>query len=160
MKICTQCKLNKDYSEYGLRPERKCGYRSECNTCLSARCKRYREQNLAAINAKATTRKIDFKYRLFRSCKHSSTRRGIEFTITKEDIPDNQYCPYLGIKFTNIIGESFQDYNPSLDRIDNTKGYIPGNIQLISVLANRMKSTATIEQLKMFAEGIVRQHCL
>ena len=42
------------------------------------------------------------------------------------------------------------DNSPSLDRIDSTKGYIPGNVMMMSNLANKMKNNATPKQLKQF----------
>ena len=58
-------------------------------------------------------------------------------------------CPVLGIKLD--WGMNGLNGNcPSLDRIDSTKGYIPGNVMIMSNLANAMKSNATPEQLKQF----------
>lgn len=43
---------------------------------------------------------------------------------------------------------------PSLDRINPNLGYVPGNIRIISNLANMMKSSANLEQLKKFYKNI------
>lgn len=45
--------------------------------------------------------------------------------------------------------------NLSVDRIDSGLGYIKGNIQLVCMAANQMKSDLTIEQLKYFCKSIL-----
>lgn len=72
--------------------------------------------------------------------------------ITQKDIyrvwPSDNCCPILKTPFR--VGGDYAD-SPSVDRIDASKGYTPDNIQIISHLANSMKSYANAEQLKLFA---------
>lgn len=70
----------------------------------------------------------------------------------------NTHCPYLGIELTNIYSRGRVWTNPSIDRIDPELGYIPGNVEVISVLANVMKNSATKEQLITFANSILKKY--
>ena len=78
----------------------------------------------------------------------------IEFNIEAEDLILNEYCPILNIKLDYIKKEMNNMNAASLDRIDNSKGYIKGNVMIISVLANTMKSNASIDQLYSFCNNI------
>ena len=41
----------------------------------------------------------------------------------------------------------------SLDRIDSTKGYIKGNLQIISFRANTVKNNLTLDEMKMIVSN-------
>jgi hypothetical protein len=90
---------------------------------------------------------------LYWSASRRAKDDGIEFTITKDDIIIPDVCPVFKRRFLRKQGYP-TDNSPTLDRIDNSKGYIPGNIQVISLLANRMKSNASREDLLQFSEWI------
>lgn len=52
-------------------------------------------------------------------------------------------CALTGREMTNIRGRGHTgrvDSNVSIDRIDPTQGYVPGNVQLVCAVANRMKT--------------------
>lgn len=82
---------------------------------------------------------------------------GLEFNLTAEDILVPMICPYLKIPLTFELGKGHVPTNISLDRIDNSKGYIKGNVEVISHLANKMKSNATWEQLECFALEVINR---
>jgi hypothetical protein len=91
--------------------------------------------------------------------KRRAKERGLEWNLSKSFLRTLivPICPILGIElcYTNLV---LADNSPTIDRIDNTLGYIEGNIQVLSCLANRMKSNATPEQLLKFAEYVVKKY--
>ena len=91
---------------------------------------------------------------LLRQAKRRAKVKKLEFNLTKEDIIIPDKCPIMNLKL-EYKPYKFYEYSPSLDRIDNSKGYIKGNIQVISTLANRMKWNSTEQQLIQFAQGIL-----
>ena len=92
---------------------------------------------------------------MYTSAKYRAEKRGIEFNLDLEDIIIPDKCPILEVPF--VYGDANNhDYSPSLDRIDNSKGYIKGNIQVISSKANTMKNSATSEELIKFCKNILR----
>lgn len=95
--------------------------------------------------------------RMLSAAKGRAKAKGFDCTITVDDIIIPTHCPILGIELTTTRGHGrILKSAPALDRIDNTKGYIPGNVQVISFLANQMKYTATKEELVSFAQAILR----
>jgi len=84
---------------------------------------------------------------MLRGARSRAKKRNLLFNLEKEDIVIPQYCPALGLKLQFNTG-GFKDNSPSLDRIDNNKGYIKENIQVLSYKANAMKSSATFEEIE------------
>lgn len=118
-----------------------------------SREKRGRDPQLAR-DRQNKYRRDNVELKLCQAAKARCNKSGLEFNITKDDIIIPEYCPLLGIKLTSSNLHN-HDFCPSLDRIDNSKGYVKGNIWVISFKANRMKNTATIEELISFANGIL-----
>ena len=75
---------------------------------------------------------------------------GTPFTITHEDVVILDTCPALGIPLERATGKH-HDGSPTLDRIIPEKGYVPGNIAVISYRANRIKNNSTVEELRAVA---------
>lgn len=92
--------------------------------------------------------------RLFSNAKKRAKEINVPFSIEPSDIKVPEYCPILGILL--FVGNGKQGANsPSVDRIDSSKGYEKGNVQVISYKANAMKQNATKEELVKFAEWIL-----
>jgi hypothetical protein len=96
---------------------------------------------------------------LLLSAKHRSIKKGVPCTINEEDIHIPAKCPVLGIPIEKVFNADGKrgayPNSPSLDRIDNLKGYEKGNIQVISSKANSMKNSATPKELLQFAYWVL-----
>jgi hypothetical protein len=66
----------------------------------------------------------------------------------------NTHCPLLGIELTysKYCGTTPNNY-ATLDRIDPQKGYVMGNVQIISFRANTLKGDASIEELEFLIKN-------
>ncbi len=95
------------------------------------------------------------KYLLW-GARARAKNNNIEFSVTEHDIAIPKNCPVLGIPL--FIGGWQNPNSPSLDRIDNQKDYVKGNVQVISFRANDLKNDATIEELKSLAKWTVGQY--
>ena len=73
--------------------------------------------------------------------------------MSRDDIVIPAVCPLLGLSLrlnTGVVGHD----SPSIDRIDSTRGYVPGNVWVISHRANTLKSNATIAELEMLVRNL------
>lgn len=97
------------------------------------------------------------EWKMHQRAKQRCKQTGREFSIEVSDIVIPDVCPILGIELNLNSGRSGAYRNsPSLDRIDNTKGYTKDNIQVISQLANAMKCHASNEELHQFAKWVLQ----
>ncbi len=94
---------------------------------------------------------------MIRNIKFSAKRRGFDFDLTYHDFDLPIYCPLLNIplSYNGERGTSNNMNRATIDRIDNSKGYIKENVWVIARLANAMKNQATLEELELFAKNIL-----
>jgi hypothetical protein len=79
-------------------------------------------------------------------------KNSLECTISREDIVIPETCPLLGIPLVKGEGK-LTGNSPSLDRKDSTKGYVKGNVWVISNRANWIKSVVTFEEFRTIYEN-------
>lgn len=95
---------------------------------------------------------IDGRSRLINGARRRAKDKGLPFNLIKEDIKIPDVCPVLGIPLKVNVGGKRQDANsPTIDRIDNTKGYTLDNIIVVSHRANTIKGDATLAELDTVA---------
>lgn len=97
--------------------------------------------------SKAKWRAENQELGLFVSAKNNAKYKNREFSITLADVVIPDRCPILGTPFTPL-GTVPRNFNPSIDRVDNSKGYIPGNVRIISWAANTWKGARTAEEVR------------
>lgn len=90
--------------------------------------------------------KADPQHYLWYIARTRSRQNGTEFSITKDDIIIPETCPIFNVVLTK--GDGYSPDAMSLDRVDNNKGYVPGNVRVISRKANLMKGSLTVEFLE------------
>jgi len=90
--------------------------------------------------------------------------RSHEFTIEREhlyQIFDKQkgLCSYTGIPMTHIKdGTGHHNTNISIDRYDNNKGYVSGNIRLVCLAVNMMKYTMDLDEFVQWCKFIAENN--
>lgn len=135
-KVCAGCHQEKATTQFSPQ-------KSNCKTCSAKQDRARRQQN--------------YTRSMWQNAKYRASQKGLEFTITEADIQIPDTCPVLGIPL-NVSNVGRQYNSPSLDRIDNSKGYTPSNIQVISWRANHIKNDSSPKELRRilaYMEGLL-----
>lgn len=93
------------------------------------------------------------------NAKKRAAQKGMAFDLDRDYLFDiaPTHCPYLGVKLRweietgGAITTRAHSNSPSLDRIDNSKGYVKGNVVIVSHRANSIKRDAT--EVELIAMG-------
>lgn len=97
-----------------------------------------------------------FKRLVLTRARNRAKNSGIEFDISLDDIVQNTKCPIFGVELlpSQTRGKGVPNsVSLSLDRIDNKRGYVRGNVRTISTHANRMKNQMTKEECEMLLKN-------
>jgi hypothetical protein len=90
---------------------------------------------------------------MWASAKARAAKAGVPFEIAYTDIVIPSHCPVLGMPLLQQLGKKGGGpCSPSLDRIIPHKGYVWGNIIVVSNRANRLKNDATPEEMQALAD--------
>ena len=80
----------------------------------------------------------------------------IDYDYIRSIIPS--HCPIFGVPLEWSARRGSKKgalpNSPSLDRIDPERGYVKGNVWIISYRSNMIKSNATHEELKLVTKAV------
>jgi hypothetical protein len=91
---------------------------------------------------------------MWSSSRLNAYTHGLEHTITVVDIVIPDRCPVFDTPMYN--GGKFP-HSMSLDKVDPGKGYVPGNVRVVSFKANRLKNNGTLDDFRRivkYLEGL------
>ena len=148
-RVCNNCNERKAITRYELKKQR---WRArECLDCRSAG-KRKRLSNSPHLYISNLYTQLAYR-----------RRETHDYEITREYLyglyeTQKGICAYSGVAMTNIKdGTGYHLSNISIDRIDNTKGYLEGNIALVCLACNMMKYTLDLKDMKNWCK-MITQH--
>jgi hypothetical protein len=123
----------------------------------------YYEKNKEIIHEKNRKKYRENKryvYAMVKRTEHRAMEKNLPFDLSVSDIVIPEFCPILNVKLEIARGGENRDNSPSIDKIDPKAGYVKGNIQIISMKANRIKTNATvsdIERVLEYLKGIYKE---
>jgi hypothetical protein len=97
----------------------------------------------------------DIERWIVRSKGNKRARQRKELSIADYKSLITTHCPLLGLElsYASYTTTRTPDNYASLDKIDPNKGYILGNVQIVSFRANTLKNSATLEELKQIVQN-------
>ena len=116
-----------------------------CTSCYNTKAREYSKR---ASEKRKIYRSRNVNTTLLSGAKSRANRKGLEFNLEIDDIIIPEKCPVFGVPLERAEGGCPDDNSPTLDRLDSSKGYVKGNVQVISWKANRLKSNGTLEDFR------------
>lgn len=133
-------KVSASWTEYNARPE----------------VKERKQQWQIEHKTKSVLTEEQYLKEMLRHAKNRADKANIPFNITLDDLIIPERCPILEtpLNWRESIRWDHPENVPSLDKIIPEKGYVKGNVCIISMMANTMKQNASFEQLYTFCKNI------
>lgn len=110
----------------------------------------YREKHRDKLIANAKAKYLKTRHtkrNILTRARARAKKQNVPFDLQIEDFEIPEICPVLGIKLSFSSGKA-SDASPSLDKIIPSKGYVKGNIAMMSMRANRIKHDSSIDEIE------------
>jgi hypothetical protein len=95
------------------------------------------------------------EYVMWRDTKRRAKKLGIQFNLELLDIVIPERCPIFDVKLKVGNGPLARN-SATLDRINPRKGYVKGNVAVISMFANKLKANGSAQQHLQIAEWMMQ----
>ena len=146
--------MKRFYDKLAENPEKKAKYAEKRKEWFDNQSdEKKQEMYERGLGKQKQRRKKDPRKPMASDAKKRAKLKNLEFNITFEDVYIPEFCPVLGIELFVSSGTRSPN-SPSLDRIDNSKGYTKDNIMVISLRANQIKNDASVDELKAIVKYI------
>lgn len=153
---CSSCKEYKDENDfYGSKSAPNRNYREySCKECHYKRKKSAKLKKGEDLNS--------YIKGIINKTKSRAKEKSLEYNLNEVYLLDkfkeqDGKCALTNITMTYFLGGKGKIHtNISADRIDSSKGYIKGNIQLVCHIINIMKTDLTMEELINYSSLIIK----
>jgi len=96
-----------------------------------------------------------YKIKLLQRIKSRAKIKKMDFNLTTDDIDLSGTCPSCNADFTERVYGFAGGSSPTVDRVDNTKGYVKENVAIICHDCNMAKSALTANGAREKAERLM-----
>lgn len=156
--FCRPCGNWKPEEEFEKNKRCSNGRNSRCRQCATKKTNEYISRTLGAYLKDLSNR--NRATRRWRRSNRGKRHLWSDTCITPEylrglyDAQDGK-CAITGIEMTHVRGVDDLSRNISIDRIDSSKGYVHGNVQLVCKIVNLMKHEQSLEELRFWCYAIL-----
>lgn len=156
--LCHKCGLFKPedcFSKNGKSCEARNNRKRVCKKCAS---KRQREIDLGLQSDEKLKKCLRFR---FLGARGRAIRNNIPFNLELNDVinlweAQDGLCALSGLPMTFELRRGRIPTNVSIDKIDSRLGYVRGNVQLVCMACNQIKSDLTDIEMYNFCKNIVK----
>ena len=158
--LCHRCHEYKDESLFTPNNTNNSERHFRRHICNNCNAERQREHDIVLELDSKLEKCLRFR---FLGARDRAIKQNIPFNLELQYIIDlwssqNGICALSGLPMTFELKQGRVPTNVSIDKIDRTLGYIKGNIQLVCMVCNQIKSDLTEIEMYNFCKNIVKNY--
>lgn len=164
-KVCTKCGQAAPLSGFyttGARVDGTPKHNSWCKMCTKSKMASYHERTYGpdrlSFSASRRTRspRAFLQYLLAKARRRGHTEIDVEYLLSLWEV-QNGNCALTGWPMSMLLGNGVIPTNVSIDRIDSSRGYVVGNVQLVCRAVNIAKSDLSVDQFFALCAAVMEK---